>query len=114
MTVLQGLRAIPRQRFRARDPEGGIINLTLKYSLTTRLWFLDVEHSLLDVNNIRVSFVPNLLEQHTNVIPWGITVLSQDRGEPFLINDFSTERIRLAILTPAEVLQNTNFYLEWS
>jgi hypothetical protein len=114
VTVLQGLRAIPRQRFRARDPEGGIINLTLKYSLTTRSWFLDVEHSLINTYNIRVSFVPNLLEQHTNVIPWGITVLSQDRGEPFLINDFSTERIRLAVLNAAEVQQNSDLYLEGS
>ena len=50
------------------------------------------------------------MNQFENIIPFGIGIIVTDGGEPFLINDFSSGRVQMAILTPAEVDQVNDYY----
>lgn len=103
MRILQGLRSIARQTFQTRTEEGETLTLTKYYSPVSQAWFLDVVSENFTVYGIRITLVVNLLEQYTNLIRWGITVLSSDGAEPFLLNDFSSGRIQLAILNFEEL-----------
>lgn len=103
MRVLQGLRSIGQQRFQTRSDEGEVITLTKTYNPVIQAWFLDIETDTFSLFGQRITLVANLLEQYTKIIRFGISVLSTDGGEPFLINDFSTGRIQLAILNFSEI-----------
>ena len=112
MIILSGIRAVGSQRLRTRAENGDIITIDLQYSPATQRWYMNIESNDFVVNSICLVNSLNLLQQYYRIIPFGITILMTDTGDPFLINDFSTERARIGILTPAEVVQVNDFYTQ--
>lgn len=110
MNVLSGIRATREQRFRTRDENGTVIILDLRYSSVTQAWFMDVRYNDFVINGLRLVNTLNLLHQFQRQIPFGMAILVTDDGDPFLINDFSTERVQIGILTSAEVQEVNSLY----
>ena len=111
MKILTGLRATGRQKLSTTASNGDTIDLVLYFHSRTAAWYLDVSSGTFSVKGVRISRVYNLLEQYSNIIPFGVGIIISDDGEPFLINDFSTGRVRLAILSPDEVVNIDNVYV---
>ena len=111
MKILTGIRATGQQIFTATADNGDVIEIVLYFQSRTNTWKIDISCNDFNVKGLRVSRVLNILNQYKNIIPFGINVNIEDGGEPFLINDFSTGRVRLAILTPDEVDAVDAFYV---
>ena len=79
------------------------IVLELVYRPTQTGWFLDVTYENFTLRGLRVCIGKNILSQWRNQIPFGILVVSSDGQEPFFIEDFVTDRVKMAILSKQEV-----------
>jgi len=111
MKILTGLRATGQQILTTTADNGDTINIVLYFQTRSATWKMDVSCNDFALKGVRVSHVLNLLDQYRNIIPFGISVLISDGGEPFLITDFSTKRVQIAILTPDEVQAIDSFYV---
>ena len=105
MTVLDGIRAVGEQRLRTQTSNGETLTLDIRYNTSTRAWFADVIFGSFVLNNVCLIYTLNLLRQYLNIIDFGIAIFSSDGSDPFLINDFATNRVQIGILTPSEVAQ---------
>lgn len=110
MTVLQGIRAVGEQRLRSRDENGVIITIDLYYFPSTQQWYADITSGDFTLNHVRLTNNLNILWNYARIIDFGIAILVNDLGDPFLINDFSSERCQIGILTAAEVVQTQDLY----
>lgn len=79
------------------------IVLELVYRPTQTGWFLDVTYEDFILRGIRVCISKNLLSQWQNQIPFGLLVVSADGQEPFFVEDFITDRVKIAVLNKEEV-----------
>lgn len=112
MKILDGIRATGKQKLRTLADNGDIIEITLYYLPAVQQWKMDVVSGDFDLNGLRVYALPNILGQYEKIIPFGIGIIIPAGGEPFLINDFSSGRVQMAILTPVEMVEVDDFYVE--
>lgn len=110
MNVLEGIRAVGEQRLRTRDENGVVITIDLYYFPATQQWYADINSGVFTVNHIRLTNSLNVLWNYARIIDFGMAILVTDLGDPFLINDFSTERCQIGILTTAEVAEVQSLY----
>jgi len=112
MKILEGIQALTSQSLTTAIENGDSIQITLTFKPAVKMWFMDLVWNDFSVNGLRVCNVPNLLQQYDKIIPFGINVNVIDGTEPFIINDFSSGRVLLGILTPNEVQQINTSYEE--
>lgn len=112
MKVLEGIQALPSQTLTTSLDEGSIITITLVFRPTIKMWFISVSYDGFLVENLRLCNSPNLLNQFDKIIPFGINVEIKDGTEPFIINDLSTGRVVINILSATEVEQVNESYRE--
>jgi len=106
MRIIDGLRATGRQRLRMTSDAGEPVEMILYYIPAIQRWKIDIESNTFILKGMRIDFFPNILHQFRNRIKFGLAVINTlDSGEPFLINDFSSGRIQLSLLSEAEVNQ---------
>jgi len=110
MKVLEGIQALSTQSLTTQFSNGETVVITLDYKLAVQMWYINIEFGDFIVNGLRVCSSPNLLQQFEKIIPFGLNVNVIDNTEPFLINDFSTGRVLLGVLTPEEVQQINEAY----
>lgn len=82
--------------------EGERVTLTFRYIPSQETWFLDVESDSLTIRGLAVQAFVNLLDPYHNIIDWGLYVWSQDGLDPWRIDDFSSKRIKVAVLDDFE------------
>ena len=111
MRRLEGIRATGKQALTATAENGDLINITLYFQAATQEWKIDLSSGSFSLTGTRVFSSPNILCQYEDLIPFGLGVITSDGGEPFLINDFSSGRVGLYILSPDEVSQVQDFYV---
>ena len=106
MIQVTGLKAIPFQTFRIANPNGtGTIIISLSYRPRVQAWFIDVEFGEFILRGTKLVRGLNLLNHYRKNIDFGITISVTDQAEPFLINDFSVERVTMYILDSTDVLR---------
>ena len=103
MFSITGLTADPIQNFNFSLPDGSRAYLTLTYRPRVKMWFLSVTWNTFTVNNLRVYSIPNLLEQYSNNVPFGLLVRVSDGLEPMFLTDFQTGRVTLWGLNQTDV-----------
>lgn len=82
--------------------KGENVTLTFRYIPSQQTWFIDVDSDSLTINGLALATFVNLLDPYKNNISWGLYVWSADGFDPYKIDDFSTGRIRIAILEDLE------------
>ena len=110
MRILDGIRATGQQKLQTSSDNGDVINITLYFNPASQIWKMDIVCGDFELNGQRVYNFLNLLSQYKNIIPFGIGVIVSGGGEPFLVNDFSSGRVQMTILTTAEVTEIEDFY----
>ena len=110
MKLLDAINTEPRQRIRHTLPDGSLLILSLRYGPAVRMWFLDVEWKEFSMKGIRLCLSLNLLQQYSNLIPFGIGLNAPQGVEPRLASDFSSGRVKLFVLNKREVAAITNAY----
>ena len=85
--------------------------LRLEYSDQQQGWFYGITFGEFILNGARLVTGTNILRSYKNIIPFGLSVLTDDLSEPIFIDDFTTERVNIFLLTELEVEQvETDFY----
>ena len=64
---------------------------------------MDVKYNNFFLYGIKVTNNFNLLSQYENILPFGISCVSDDLIDPYLISDFINQRNRLYLLNSTEV-----------
>jgi hypothetical protein len=106
MVKITGLKASPLQDFSVNDPNGGgQIAITLYYRPRVQSWFMDIAFKTFIMNGYKLTGGPNILESYHNVVPFGFGVAVSDGLDPFLVDDFTSGRVSLYLLTSAEVVE---------
>jgi len=93
----------PKQTFDVITEDNQNFELGLEYSDQQQGWFFSIIFGNLSINGMRLTTSPNILRQYKNILPFGISIAVDDLSEPFLIDDFITERVKAFLLTPEEV-----------
>lgn len=78
------------------------VKLTFRFIPSQESWIFDVESNSLTIYGLTLSAFVNLLDPYHNNITWGMYVWSKDGFDPWRIDDFSTGRIRVAIIEDLE------------
>jgi len=103
MIVIDGLSAQNYQNFQVPLPDGTNAFFRLIFRPRVSYWFLDVAWKTKIIKGIKVCSVPNLLEQFSNILPFGVNIQVDDGSEPILINDFFTGRVKFNVLNQQEM-----------
>lgn len=111
MNRLDGIRATGKQNLNATAENGEIINMTLYYLPAVQEWKIDISSNSFNLKSLRLFSSPNILGQYENLINYGLAVVTLEGGEPFLINDFSSKRVNIYVLSPSEILEIQEFYV---
>lgn len=82
--------------------KGERVKLTFRFIPSQETWIFDVESPSLTVYGLALSAFVNLLDPYHNIISWGMYVWSKDGFDPWRIDDFATDRIRVAIFEDLE------------
>ena len=112
MKVLDGIRATGQQKFSTAADNGDQIEITLYFLSASQSWKMDLVYGDFELKGNRVYNSPNMLCQYTNIIPFGLACTVEDGGEPFLVNDFSSRRCELLVLTAAEVQEIESAFMD--
>lgn len=105
MQVITTLTSSPNQLHRLVLENNETADFRLYFSARMEEWFYDITYKNLTINCSKVVLTPNSLRQFRRIIPFGIAFFSDGDVEPFRIDDFSSGRIQMGILTADEVKQ---------
>ena len=104
MVEITGIKAVADQSLTIPSPNGdGIITMRLLYRPRVQTWFADIQFNRFTLNGRRLCVCPNLLSQFRNIVNFGLLLTTQNRLDPFLLNDFSSGNATLVLLSAAEV-----------
>lgn len=95
----------PKQKFVLVGEDNENINFSLRYNPTQMSWEFDLAFEDFTLNGKKITNSPNMLREHINVLNFGLGCNVSDGSEPYLLNDFSTGRATLYLLTESEVTQ---------
>ena len=85
--------------------EGKTATLQFRFLPTQNKWIMDVLYDGREINGIAVLCSANILRNYRNLIPFGFLCKTPDGLDPFFIDDFSSQRARLYLLSADEVAQ---------
>lgn len=82
--------------------QGEEVNLTFRFIPSQETWIFDVDSDSLSVHGLALTAFVNLLDPYHNNLTWGLYVWSQDGFDPWRVDDFSTGRIKVAVIEDFE------------
>lgn len=103
MKQLDRLTDLPKQQYIVPLDDGSLVTVYLEYMPRQQLWKLNVSSGDFTANGITMTSFPNILRQFKNIITFGILVISNDGIDPRYIDDFTTGRVRIFMLSQADV-----------
>lgn len=103
MKQITALTAIPKQSVKMQVENGGIVEISFTYRENQRAWFFDIEYNDFVCKTTQLTNCPNIIRQFQNILPFGIGCYVNDGGEPWFLNDFETERVKVFLLNEEEV-----------
>lgn len=111
MQVITSLTSHPNQMHRLVLENNETADFHLYYSARMQSWFYDIDYKKLTINGIKVVLTPNSLRQYRNIIPFGISFMTDSEVEPFERECFTSGRVQMGILNAEEIKQvEVNIY----
>lgn len=98
MKEITELTSDPRQEHILIGENGEEITVLLEYKDNQIGWFMNLTYEDTTINTIRLVTTVNLLHQWKNIFPFGLSITSVDNGDPYELEDFINERIRVFLL----------------
>lgn len=100
--VLNTLKDNSNQTVSFVTESGESVKLNLKFIPSQESWTVDVISDSLTIYGLTLSAFQNILDPYHNNITWGLYVWSKDGFDPWRIDDFTSGRIKLAIIEDLE------------
>lgn len=93
----------PKQRHQLVLENNETVDFRLYYSARQQSWYFNFTYKDLTVNCLKVVLSPNTLRNFKRLIPFGITFDTEGYTEPFQLDDFSSGRVKMYVLTSEDV-----------
>ena len=92
--------------------DGDQFNITLNFIEQQQGWFYNLSYGdNFEVNGQRLVTGMNIIRKWKNLLPFGISIITEDLSEPSFIDDFTSDRVEVNILNEADVEQvEKDFY----
>lgn len=104
MKLIDRLNDSANQKFTLNAIDSGDqITCVMQYLPTQRGWVLNVSYNGFELNGIAVVNSFNILRNYRNIIPFGLTVTTIDGFDPYYVQDFSSQRAQMYLLSTSEV-----------
>lgn len=84
-------------------PDGTTATMGLIYHGATERWIMNLTYGTQEYNGIGICTYPNILRQWKDILPFGLMFATADQTDPFDINDFTTGRVSVFLLTQEDV-----------
>ena len=95
MKQITAFTSDPNQQHILIGENGEEITINLLFVDSQIGWFVDFQYKDLIINSMRLVTCINILHSWRNIIPFGLAILTQDKGDPYFIDDFTTERVNV-------------------
>jgi len=79
------------------------INVTLRFMPSQQGWFMDIRYNDFSVYGIHVVASVNLLQNYSNIIPFGFVCTTEQPIDPYRINAFKTQNAKLYLMNELDV-----------
>lgn len=78
--------------------------LCFNYNQTRQGWFVDIVSENFKLFGIRLTSLPNILEQWENRLGFGLAIKCEQNSEALFYEDFTSRRANLYLLEPEDLL----------
>lgn len=82
--------------------DGLPISLGFRFLETQNSWIANIGYNEFQLNGYNVVLSPNLLNQFSRLLPFGLAIISDDGYDPYYLDDFETGRVGVYLLSRAE------------
>lgn len=103
MIQITSITNAPKQRIDIPFGDGETIIFRLYFMPTQYSWYYDFEYNDYASYGNKVVLTYNSLRHLKNILPFGFAFLSESKVEPYSIEDFSSDRIRMYLLDKEEI-----------
>ena len=79
------------------------VEFNLRFYETQLSWYFDFTYNDIISNGNKVVLGANILRSFKNIIPFGLAFQANDGVEPFAVDDFTTNRVVVYLLSKADV-----------
>jgi hypothetical protein len=110
MLQIKSITSDPRQSHILTIEGQADCTMTLEWRDTQSSWFASFSWGSWSCKNMRVCMCPNILTQFSNVLPFGIAILSENGQDPMTIDAFSKLTTGFYILSASEVADLVKIY----
>jgi hypothetical protein len=107
MQILDFLTSDKYQEHEINLQNNETFTMTLQYyALQERgFWICRIKYNNIDTGFKKMTIINNFLADEVNLLPFGILIYSENKLDPYFINDFATNRVLVYLLTKEEVNQ---------
>lgn len=102
MQYIDKITSSPNQRMTLILDNGENVDFHIYYSARMLSWYFDFTYNDLTSKGNKIVLTPNALRNFKKLIPFGFGFVATG-AEPFSLDDFSTERVKLYVLNQDEV-----------
>lgn len=103
MKRLNRLNDNARQQYTLVGDDGITPTLNLVYMPRVSMWSFSITYGDFQLNQAMLTASPNVLRNYRYNIPFGLAVTSTDGLDPFYLDDFTSGRINIYMLSAQEV-----------
>lgn len=113
MIQITSITNASKQRIDIPFGDGETIIFKLYYLPTQYSWYFDFSYKNYTSNGNKVVLTYNSLRHLKNIIPFGFAFVSDSEVEPFSIDDFTSNRVKMYLLNKEEVkeIEETIYYV---
>lgn len=110
MQLITTITNNPYQEFSYVLEDGKKVTFTLRYLPTQRRWLLDVvDGHGFEVYGLYVCTSVNLLDKWHNILKYGVNISTNDKVDPYMVDDFSSGYAYFAMLSESEKNEATKY-----
>lgn len=110
MKIINSISSQANQRFAFISDTQEQIVFKLKFDTLQQMWFMDVTTDTFALNNCAITCHPNILGKYSNIIDFGVQVVTENNIDPFRIDDFESGFATLGILNQDEIKEIESWY----
>ena len=104
MQLIENITSAVKQKMTLLLENNEKAEFKLHYNGRMQAWFFSFTYKDISISNLKVCLHPNILRQFRNIIPFGISFVSNSLVEPFQDVSFSKGICEMYLLTQEEVI----------
>lgn len=103
MIQITSITDASKQRIQIPLDNGAVVDFKIYFMPTQYSWYFDFVYGDYVSNGNKVVLTYNSLRHLKNILPFGIAFMADSNVEPFSIEDFSSNRVKMYVLSAEEV-----------